>query len=330
MDARERFKLALAAIAHSELISTGWDVHIFEEVTKRACVESGANEADARRALREMADQFLVTNEGSHYKATPFLALGYEEAQRPVAYAENEVRRRVLIETIKADEGGGWVRFGPDDETEMGIPAPRLRAAARALAALGLVELGSETSAFFHCSVTTRGLEVAENPALLQVQLPITPTHDEVALLPVASDALSNVIWSCEQLLEQRGWETALRELEAGDREYADENWVNAVREYYSALESGLKYALSDNGTTYSDGAALNKLAARAAEAGLIPVNYQAFFGFADSIRSPRSHGGGPKPVEIEVGQHEALLMGNHVRAALLYLGGRQVPRAAP
>jgi len=25
------------------------------------------------------------------------------------------------------------------------------------------------------------------------------------------------------------------------------------------------------------------------------------------------------------VGQHEALLMGNHVRAALLYLGGRRV-----
>jgi hypothetical protein len=104
---------------------------------------------------------------------------------------------------------------------------------------------------------------------------------------------------------------------------------VNAVREYYSALESGLKYALSEAGATYDEGAALKKLASRAAEARLIPVNYQAFFGFADSIRSPRSHGAGPTPVEVEVGQHEALLMGNHVRAALLYLGGRRIPGSA-
>jgi HEPN domain-containing protein len=90
----------------------------------------------------------------------------------------------------------------------------------------------------------------------------------------------------------------------AGDREYSDKDWVNAVREYYSALESGLKYALAEVGATYDEGAALEKLAGRATEEGLIPPNYQAFFGFADSIRSPRSRGAFPNPVEIEVGEH--------------------------
>jgi hypothetical protein len=94
--------------------------------------------------------------------------------------------------------------------------------------------------------------------------------------------------------------------------------------QYYSALESGLKYALTEIGATYDAGAALKRLATRASDEGLIPANYQAFFGFADSIRSPRSHGSGPTPVQVEVGAHEALLTANYVRTALLYLGGRR------
>jgi hypothetical protein len=38
-----------------------------------------------------------------------------------------------------------------------------------------------------------------------------------------------------------RGWQQALTELQRGDNEYRGRDWVNAVREYYSALESGLK-----------------------------------------------------------------------------------------
>jgi len=327
MDARERFKQALIKNAYAELLESGWAPLIFDEALNRASQESGASENDTRRALQEMVAEYLLVDEGGHYRGTPFLALKYEEADRAAAYAENEVRRRILATVIKLEDegGGGWVRFGPEDESEMGIAAGRIRAAARVLDGLGLIELSSESSGFFNCRSTARGHDVYEDPAQMDEQLPITPTHDETVLLPVTSDVLSTVIWSCEQLLEARGWENALSDLAAGDREYANKNWVNAVREYYSALESGLKYALTEVGATYSDGAALNKLATRAADVGLIPPNYQAFFGFTDSIRSPRSHGAGPKPVEIEVGEHEALLMGNHVRAALLYLGGRRV-----
>jgi hypothetical protein len=91
---------------------------------------------------------------------------------------------------------------------------------------------------------------------------------------------------------------------------------VNAVREY-SALESGLKHALHVEGGS-SSGNSLKSLARQAAETGRIPTDYQAIFGFADSIRSPRSHRAGPQPDEIEVNQPEALLMGNVARALLV------------
>lgn len=327
MDARERFKQTLIKSAYGELLDNGWAPLVFDEALNRARDESGATDSDVRRALQEMVAEYLLADEGGHYRATVFLALKYEETDRNAAYSENEVRRRVLETVIQLEdvEGASWIRFGPEDEAEMGIPFVRLRAAARVLDGLMLIELSSETSGFFSCRSTAQGHDLSEDPVQMDAQLPTSPTHDESALLPVASDALSDVIWSCKQLLEQRRWDTALRELEAGDREYAGENWVNAVREYYSALESGLKYALTEARATYDDGAALRKLAGRAAETNLIPPNYQAFFGFADSIRSPRSHGGGPTPAEVEVGQHEALLMGNYVRAGLLYVGGRRV-----
>jgi hypothetical protein len=333
MDARERFKQSLVKIGYAQLLESGWNAFLFDESIKQASEESGISQSDARRALQEMSSDYLIVEENRHYRATPLLALRHEEGDRAAAYAQNDVRRRVLDALIKTEDehAGGLVSFGPQDEREMGVPFARIRAAARVLDALGFIELSSsESNGYFHCRSTARGHDLYEDPALMDAELPTSATHDAGALLPIASDALSEVIWSCKQLLEQQGWETALRELEAGDREYADENWVSAVREYYSALESGLKYGLTDCGAAYSEGAALNKLATRAADVGLIPTNYQAFFGFADSIRSPRSHGGGPKPTEIEVGQHEALLMGNHVRAALLYVGGRRPSRPAP
>jgi len=55
-------------------------------------------------------------------------------------------------------------------------------------------------------------------------------------------------------------------------------------------------------------------------------VNYDALFGFTDSIRSPRSHGAAGRAEtigEVEVGQAEALLIGNNARTLLLYLGQR-------
>jgi hypothetical protein len=134
---------------------------------------------------------------------------------------------------------------------------------------------------------------------------------------------LAELITSVDQLLEQRRWQGARRELRRGDSQYDAGHWVDAVSEYYSALESGLKHRLDEATASYAEKAALRDLAREAVNANLIPPNYQQLFGFADSIRSPRRHGAGGRVEEVEVGPAEALLMANHVHALLLYLGQR-------
>jgi hypothetical protein len=52
---------------------------------------------------------------------------------------------------------------------------------------------------------------------------------------------------------------------------------VNAVREYYAAAESGLKYALGVEAAAEDEGSrALKRLAGQASRQGLIPANYAA------------------------------------------------------
>jgi hypothetical protein len=164
----------------------------------------------------------------------------------------------------------------------------------------------------------------------LRRDLPTTAADDEEAHAAVARDALAALISSVDQLLEQRGWEGARRELARGDRQYDDGHWVDAVGEYYSALESGLKHRLDEAGTTYGDNAALRDLARAAVKANLLPPNYQRLFDFADSIRSPRRHGAGGQVEEVEVGPAEALLWATMCARCCSTSGSARRRRAGP
>jgi HEPN domain-containing protein len=316
--------LALAQKAHEELVRTGWAA-FFDDGFAKTAEEVGASEQDVRQARRLMLDGYLlVEKQPGFFGATPRLLLFHEEIDRDEAYRQNTVRRHVLEEAGRIDTEGEFAIFRHDETDE--YPAAQMFAAAQVLDYLGLVELGDRgLPAIFSLKITAAGYDALHDERLLRTKLPVMPTEDEEAHTPVAPDALRQVITSCEQMLERRGWTTALEDLRKADNEYADKDWVNAVRDYYSALESGLKYALHEEGANYGDKNALVRLAARAADAGLIPTNYQALFSFTDSIRSPRSHGAGPKrDIEVvEIGQAEALLIGNHVRILLLYLGNR-------
>lgn len=130
-----------------------------------------------------------------------------------------------------------------------------------------------------------------------------------------------------EELLEEHSWTAALEELREGDRQFEQGHWVDAIGDYYTAVESGLKYLLEGAGVSHGSGDALRALARCAADSDLIPTNYQALIGHLDSIRSPREHGRGTAPAEAQPGQAEALLMGNHARSLLLYLAQKSTPR---
>ena len=137
----------------------------------------------------------------------------------------------------------------------------------------------------------------------------------------MVAEVLPELITSCEQLLRDRGWTNALDELRRGDSEFRESHWVNAVGEYYVATESALKYRLTEAGVEYF----ANSWSARPQHGSqperLIPGTTSSCSGSSTSIRSPRRHGQGPDPQTVDVGQAEALLMGNHARSLIVYLG---------
>jgi hypothetical protein len=322
VDAQTRLELTIAQTAHAAVLETGYAI-FFDESLVELAAEAGASEQDARQVGRQMLEEYLlVENQARAYSATPRLLLLHEARDRQEAYLQNAARRYVLEEVGRNDAEGGATLF---KEAEGGYTQARLFAAAQVLDHLDLVHFTGGIPTHFALKLTSDGYSTLKDERLLRTKLPVNATEDEEAHAHVAPDALRQVITSCEQMLEQNGWRTALTNIRNADNEYADGNWVNAVRDYYAALESGLKFALHEEGATYGEGNALKKLAARSAQTGLIPANYQPLFAFTDSIRSPRSHGAGPnEPVApVEIGQAEALLIGNLVRSLLLYVGNR-------
>jgi hypothetical protein len=189
---------------------------------------------------------------------------------------------------------------------------------------MGLLELRLFLGHALDARLTPDGYRTLNSETGLVETLPLNAAEDpEAATAPVVPDAMATLITSVEQLVRERNWTGVERELRAGDEQYDKREWKNAVGEYYSALESGLKHRLDEEGIAYSEKAALRALAKTASQSELFPPNYQELFSFINSIRSPRSHGAGARPQPVEIGEPEALLMGNHVRALLVYLGHR-------
>jgi hypothetical protein len=233
----------------------------------------------------------------------------------------------MLATLLEADAGGSaGFDFNADEEGWTEHSQGELIAAGRTLDALGLAEIRGQTSGYIMLRITAKGVQVASDAGELSRRLPMSVTEDDEGAAQIVADAMRPLLLDVEQLLDERRWSEALAELEKGGDAFADERWRDAVREYYRAVESGLKYRLQEAGVSYGEASALRKLASTAAEHDLIPRNYQALSSFLDSIRSPKSHGGGPKPQDVPTGRNEALL-GNHARALLLYLGGRALAR---
>lgn len=320
----DRFVSALAKHVDEALHREGLvyiDARAIEGIAEAENVPAG----DMRAALEELdAQGLLIRDEGGwSYKDGVGLALRYEEADRPVFYSRNELRRAVLRlvgEAYSTDTE--WWEYKED--SALHEPWAEVHAAAKILEGMGLLELRLFLGHAFDARLTPDGYRTLNSDAELAERLPLNAAEDpEATTAPVIPDAMATLITSVEQLVRERNWTGVERELRAGDEQYDKREWKNAVGEYYSALESGLKHRLDEEGIAYSETAALRTLAKTASQSELFPPNYQELFSFINSIRSPRSHGTGARPQPVEIGEPEALLMGNHVRALLLYLGHR-------
>jgi hypothetical protein len=324
MDARDRFLTALADAVSTAYYAEG-DPYLSIERINAIAEEQQVPGAEARATLDLLDERGLLLRQegGWAYGDGIGLLLRYEQADRRLFWRRNELRREILRLAAVAYDKGGSLSYQEGREQFVDAPWAETYAASQVLAYLGLVKVQAFMGHNFDVQITPSGRELHRDARELSRELPINAAEDEAAGADVAPDALRDLILDVEQLLAKREWAGAARELARGDDQYRNGHWTDAVREYYAALESGLKHRLDESGATYAEGAALRDLAKLAAARDLIPTNYQALFGFADSIRSPRSHGAGAKVVEVEVGRAEALLMANHVRALLLYLGQR-------
>ena len=331
MDAEQRLTAALVRDTYQKAMNDGYGF-LFDEQIGEMAEQVGATAQQARQVQREILEAYLFEQGNSHcfYRATPRLFEEYERTDRAAAYHQNAVRRWILEQVGELDakstsRSTGLIHFTPEDDDDYSPPEQFV--AAKVLHYESCLEKFEGQPGSFTVKLGSKGYDTLRDEKLMRRLFPISVTEDEEAQLPIVPDVLRTVITTCEELLTELGWRQVLVELSRGDKEYGDEDWVNAVREYYSATESGLKYALDlEEALGSDDHRALHRLAKEAASQGLIPVNYSALFGFADSIRSPRSHGGGKRAEdvgEVPVGQAEALLMGHQARALLVYLGQR-------
>lgn len=333
MEAEERFELSVAREAYRKLYNEGsfiiFQSHELDKIAEAASVP----ETIARHVVKKLGDRYLLRTEGGWtYTVDIRLATDFEqEYDRRGFWTHNVLRREVLQkarEAFEREERSCGYQEGEDQFVD--VPWAEAVAAAKTLELWGFVEVREYMGHNFEISITTRGYDLIRDEDALRRELPVSATDDEGAHIPVPRDLLIDLVTSAEALLNQRHWSGALRELARGDAQFDAQHWTDAVREYYAATESGLKHALDEDGVEYGDGAALKDLSRLAADHALIPLNYQALFGFADSIRSPRSHGAGGSPTEVEVGPAEAQLMGNLARTLLVYLAQRPQASTAP
>ena len=325
MEARDRFIMALAEFVNRAYYSHGEIFISLQDISAIAGSEK-VPDNEVRAALRLLDDRGLLqVQDGGHFYSDGLgLALKHEEAHRRLFWERNKLRREILrLAAESYDAGDGELVYQEKKEQFMDAPWAETFAASRTLAYMGFLDVRAAMGHNFWASITSTGYELQRDKRELARELPTSAAEDGAASANVARDALHDLILSVEDLLAKRNWAGAARELQRGDDQYREGHWTDAVREYYAALESALKHRIDEADTEYSEGAALKDLARHSAANDLIPVNYQAMFGFVDSIRSPRSHGAGGQVKEVEVGQAEALLMANHVRALLLYLGHR-------
>jgi hypothetical protein len=315
MGPEDRLELGLAQRLWEGLRETG-SADVFEttiaEVGKELEVPEHLVEHVTRRLVTEGR---LFEKQHGFFDGTR-LAFEYaEQHARDEWRRTNDVCRQILRAAIPGHESSSsvWDDFTFDE----------LAAATLLLESKWQVEVVRTGGGNHSIRLRPDGYDLARDETELRRVFPTSATDDEEAHAIVVPDVLGRLVTSCEQLLRDRGWTDALDELARGDAAYSESNWTEAVREHYSAVESGLRYRITEIDETVADGAALKKLAARAGELGLIPPNYAALFTFIDSIRSPRSHGAGGQVIKVEIGPAEALLMSNHTRALLVYLGHR-------
>lgn len=231
-DAQERFSVALAKEAHALLVDEGHGL-MFEDRIAHAAQEAGAPDHIALHVLGYLEDQGLIWRDGRTFKVLPLAVLYEKEFDRKGFRSRNVLRRHALQAAARGFETGEpWVHYWessdsiPEGESSF-TDGPYAEAiwAVRLLEHEGLLELSEYMGRHFRFKITTDGYSLSRDERDLNATLPTSPSEDEAAHAAVAPDALKEVIRSCEQMLDSRGWSAARGELARGDAQYQEGHW---------------------------------------------------------------------------------------------------------
>jgi hypothetical protein len=270
MQPEARLRVALAQKLWTQLHETG-HVDVFDDAINALGAELGVPEHLVDHVTRQLVDNGWLYEKSHGFFDGIMLARGYgEESARDEWRAGNRIRSLVLQAAVTGYETPStWSGLEFSAETcvpPIDAPFEAIAAAAKILESLSYVEIEEALGTAHYVALTPAGYELARDEDALRRTFPRTATEDEEAHVTIVPDVLSNVITSCEQMLRDRAWTSSLDELGRGDARYAEKNWSDAVSEYYSAVESGLRYLIDEAGEEVGEGVALETLAKRAAE----------------------------------------------------------------
>lgn len=214
VEARDRFIASLAKRVSDEYYSRG-EIYISIEEISQIATADGLEEAELRAVLRLLNDNgLLIAQEGGHsFSDGVGLMLRYEEADRQLFWSRNALRRQILQRAVEAFDQGHELEYQQQGERFVDVPWEQAFAATKALEYLGMLEIRPFMGGDFDAEITSYGDELSRDLEALARALPTTAAEDVDGTPPVAADALARVIRDVKQLLHEREWVGAAREL---------------------------------------------------------------------------------------------------------------------
>lgn len=238
MHPEERLKLALARKLWAELHETGY-VDVFDDTIAELGAELDVPEHLIAHTTRQLVNEgWLLEKNHGFFEGIRLARMYGEQHAREGWRAGNEVCRHILRAAVSGYENPSvWSRLEFNEEKcepSIDFPFERLAAATRILESLDYVKLEQASSKTYYVALTEDGYELARDDEALRRIFPTTTTEDEDAHTHVASDVLATLITSCERMLRERGWLSALEELARGDARHSEGLWADAVGDYYA------------------------------------------------------------------------------------------------
>lgn len=322
MESIEVLKNEIRKAFYTEWKSHGFPTSVFIGKLNELAYGHGLGDKEVLIILDELTDIYEVGRlDNMSYKGRPNGVLVYEDLHEELKFESNNLRRAILkFLKSKYEQDPISVVDEQDVQSEFVEYTPielfREIQFLKETYKLDVSFTSGYTYAIILSKISWSHLKTEQD---FITAFPVN--NDESGnYLKVTHDILHDLHTNLDQIINALNWDSVKAELTEGNSRLSKKDYVGAVKDYYSALESAIKYRLTTASIPFGSGASLRDLTSALEKNGLIPRNYKNVFDFVNSIRSPRSHGLGTNAEVVSIHEKEALLMKHHVSALIVYL----------